>query len=330
MLFLPDWLDEALMQAIARENNLAETAFAVGRAEGGWELRWFTPTQAVDFCGHATLATAHVLIAHEGQAPPPSFHTRSGVLHVSADPSGYRLDLPRLDPEPLEALPAEIAPQLADGAIAVFRTFENIFVELEGADRVRDFVPDLAAIAGLGPVGLVITARERSGGRADFVSRCFVPGAGIPEDPVTGSIHATLMPYWADWLGRTRLTACQASARGGWLGCELAGSRVMAGGACRHLHEGRDLPSRGRALRRVTGAGRAGVFLPGAFPCGKAQTRSVRPARVGSQAPDAHDHPRPACRGWSGRARTGPCLYSRTAGAGRPRPVRAFPARRNA
>lgn len=231
VLLLPDWLDEALMQAIARENNLAETAFAVARAEGGWELRWFTPTQEVDFCGHATLATAHVLIAHEGQAAPLSFHTKVGVLHVTQGPSGYRLDLPRLDPEPLDALPAELAAQFPGGVIAAFRNFENVFVELEGADRVCDFVPDLAAIAGLGPVGLVITGREGPGGRADFVSRYFVPGAGIPEDPVTGSIHATLTPYWAARLGRSRLTAYQASARGGWLDCELTGTRVMVTGA---------------------------------------------------------------------------------------------------
>lgn len=161
---------------------------------------------------------------------PLVFHTRVGVLKVSERAGGYRLDLPRLPPEPLDRLPEEIAGLFPAPPVAIFRNFENVFADLGGADAVRGFVPDLAAIALLGPVGLVVTGREAKGARADFVSRHFAPGAGIPEDSVTGSIHATLVPYWAGKLGRGRLLAFQASARGGWLGCELAGDRVFLDG----------------------------------------------------------------------------------------------------
>lgn len=229
VLVLDDWLADDLMLAIAQENNLAETAFVKARPDGEWDLRWFAPAHEVDFCGHATLATAHVLLgdADADVDAPLIFHTRVGQLRVSKVQHGYRLDIPRLPPEPLEALPLEIANIFGEIPVSLFRNFENIFADLGSADAVRHFVPDLAAIARLGPVGLVVTGQESDGGRAHFVSRYFAPGAGIPEDPVTGSIHATLVPYWADRLGINQLMAFQASARGGWLDCELAEDRVF-------------------------------------------------------------------------------------------------------
>ncbi|GBQ31463.1 PhzF family phenazine biosynthesis protein [Gluconacetobacter azotocaptans] len=227
VLVLDDWLPDDCMLAITQENNLAETAFVKARSDGAWDLRWFAPVHEVDFCGHATLATAHVLLTEIGAQAPLTFHTRVGELRVSKNRCGYRLDIPRLPPVALEALPTEIATIFAHPPVRIFRNFENIFVDLGSADAVRNFVPDLAAIARLGSVGLVVTAQEGNGGKAHFVSRYFVPGAGIPEDPVTGSIHATLVPYWAEHLGRKRLMAFQASARGGWLDCELTEDRVL-------------------------------------------------------------------------------------------------------
>jgi PhzF family phenazine biosynthesis protein len=254
VLILEDWLADDLMLRISQENNLAETAFVKARADGAWDLRWFSPAHEVDFCGHATLATAHVLLSETKAAAPLCFHTRVGELRVSAGSRGYRLDIPRLDPEPLTALPTEIANVFDEWPASIFRNFENIFADLGSADAVRRFVPDLPAIARLGPVGLVVTGQETGDGAADFVSRYFAPGAGIPEDPVTGSIHATLVPYWATRLGLRKLLAFQASARGGWLGCELTDDRVMlAGNAVTFLRATIFLPvdpTKGRQSRR--------------------------------------------------------------------------------
>lgn len=230
VLVLDDWLPNNLMLAIAQENNLAETAFVKARPDGAWDLRWFAPAHEVDFCGHATLATAHVLITKAKAVAPLVFHTRVGELRVSTGPVGYRLDIPRLSPEVIDTLPQEIAGIFAAPPVRIFRNFENIFADLGSADAVRSFVPDLAAIARLGPVGLGVTGQEAEGAKAHFVSRYFAPGAGIPEDQVTGSIHATLVPYWAARLGRDKLMAYQASARGGWLDCELTHDRVLLGG----------------------------------------------------------------------------------------------------
>lgn len=226
VLVLKDWLEEWVMQSVAAENNLAETAFV--RPNGkGWDLRWFTPLREVDFCGHATLATAHVLAAHHGVTGEMTFATRVGELRVLAQDQSYRLDLPCFPPEPLDLLPASVEGLFEPGSYTAFRNFENIFAEVADEAAVRAFVPDLPKIAELGAQGLVITGKGRA---HDFVSRYFAPGAGIPEDPVTGSIHATLVPYWAQKLGRKSFSAYQASARGGHLMCELAGERVLIQG----------------------------------------------------------------------------------------------------
>jgi len=226
VLVLDDWRSDDLMQSIAQENNLAETAFVKPRPGGGWDLRWFTPTHEVDFCGHATLATAHILLTQYSVKPPLEFYTRVGELRVSNNPKGYLLDMPSLPPQPLDGLPQEIKGIFTVSPIHAFRNFENIFVDLGTGEAVRQFIPDLSAIALLGHVGLVITGKDVRERGADFVSRYFAPGAGIPEDPVTGSIHATLVPYWAKRLGQNKLIAYQASQRGGWLDCELSEDRV--------------------------------------------------------------------------------------------------------
>lgn len=226
VLVLDDWLPDSLMQAIAAENNLAETAF-VKPGKEGWDLRWFTPTLEVDFCGHATLAAAHILVTEYGIAGALSFSARVGQLKVNVMENGYLLDLPCIPPEPLSQLPAAIAPLFSELAVSHFRSFENIFVVLADEEAVRGYQPELNKLAELGPVGVVITAEGKD---YDFVSRYFVPGAGIPEDPVTGSIHATLVPFWAARLGKTQLSAYQASVRGGHLVCELKENRVTIEG----------------------------------------------------------------------------------------------------
>lgn len=235
VLILDRPMEDRLMQSIASENNLAETAFVVG-AGADWQIRWFTPAQEAAFCGHATLAAAHVLYSAYHVAGPIRFQTRQvGALTVTRRRDGrYEMDLPALAPEPVAALPAELAALFPDGVPNVTRNFENYFVELPSPDAVRAYVPDLAAIARLHPAGLAITARggrTHQGEPVDFISRYFAPGAGIDEDPVTGSIHATLVPFWAERLGMTELKAFQASARGGEIGCLLAGERVLLTGS---------------------------------------------------------------------------------------------------
>ena len=226
VLVLEEWLSDDLMQAIAAENNLAETAFLI-QAENGWNLRWFTPTVEVDFCGHATLAAAHILVTEYGKTGPLTFSARVGQLSVEVIEKGYLLDLPCVPPETLSQLPSNIESLFTGRVQSYFKNFENIFVELPDENSVRSYIPNLTVLEELGPVGLVITAK---GDEYDFVSRYFAPGAGIPEDPVTGSIHATLVPFWSARLDKSRLSAYQASRRGGHLICELKNNRVSIEG----------------------------------------------------------------------------------------------------
>ncbi|MGB3313930.1 MAG: PhzF family phenazine biosynthesis protein [Albidovulum sp.] len=233
VLILKDWLPEAGMQAIAAENNLAETAFVIPDAEG-YAIRWFTPAQEVAFCGHATLASAHILATEYGATDPIRLSTRKvGTLIVTPEGNGrYGMDLPALSPTPLQT-PEIFATLFPGGWVAACRNFENIFVELPSAEDVLTYMPDLAAIETLGPQGLCITAaggHTHDGKQVDFVSRYFAPAAGIDEDPVTGSTHSTLIPYWSTKLGARPFSAFQASPRGGYLeGC-LAGDRVKLTG----------------------------------------------------------------------------------------------------
>lgn len=229
VMLLPHWLEEGLMQSIALENNLAETAFAVQAGEI-WQLRWFTPTQEVDFCGHATLATAHAIFSETPALQRVEFTTRAGALAVDRDGEGYAMSLPRRDPQVLDHLPDCLHPMFPVAPKHLFQNAENLFVVMDNPQDLRDFRPDFTAMVPLGTTGLVITAAARADEAADFLSRSFAPGVGISEDPVTGSIHSTLTPYWAEVLGKSELMAYQASARGGWLGCHLLPDRVVLKG----------------------------------------------------------------------------------------------------
>lgn len=230
---LEQWLDEALMQRIAAEHNLAETAFVVPQGEA-YAIRWFTPSTEVPLCGHATLASAHVLFEVYGeQRPRIDFHSQSGLLSVSREGEQLWLDFPRIDPQPAaQALP--VAQALGCEVLEVRQTKE-LFVVLASEQAVRDCTPDMAAVARLPGLGVIVTAQ---GAEHDFVSRYFAPGIGIPEDPVTGSTHCSLIPYWAERLDKRELRAFQCSARGGELFCRLQGERVKIGGLARRVASG--------------------------------------------------------------------------------------------
>jgi PhzF family phenazine biosynthesis protein len=226
------------LQEIAAEMNLSETAFVAPRSEGEnahFDLRWFTPAQEVDLCGHATLAAAHVLWA-EGHAPAAAaitFHTRSGPLTARRPSPGgdaVRLDFPA---EPVESCDAPPALTEALGAAPAFtgRNRMDVLACFDDAQAVRRLTPDFAHLAeAIDARGVIATAREAAGAGPDFVSRFFAPRAGVNEDPVTGSAHCALAPFWAERLGRARLTGRQASARGGTVRCEARGERVGLGG----------------------------------------------------------------------------------------------------
>lgn len=232
---LDAWLADDVLQSIAAENNLSETAFTVPLAndpEADFALRWFTPTVEVKLCGHATLASGHVLM----QGARLRFRTRhAGVLTVTREGDGYALSLPAWDMAP-RALPdlavglggAPVESHWRDGGYSLF-----LFPD---AAAVRALTPDFAALRKQGDIMLIATA---PGEDSDILSRVFVPGGGVDEDPVTGSAHCLLTPFWAGRLGRTSLSAVQASARGGRIGCELAGDRVILSGRCRTVIEGR-------------------------------------------------------------------------------------------
>jgi predicted PhzF superfamily epimerase YddE/YHI9 len=213
------------MQAIAAENNLAETAFTVKRGDD-YELRWFTPVVEVDLCGHATLATAWVVFEKlEPGRGPITFHSRSGPLVVRKDGERLALDFPAD-----EGAPCDPPPGLVEGlGIAPLETFRgrDVMAVLATEDQVRGVKPDFARLASVETRGVIVTAPGKD---ADFVSRFFAPRVGIDEDPVTGSAHCTLVPYWARRLRKTKLRALQISPRGGELWCELAGSRVILAG----------------------------------------------------------------------------------------------------
>jgi len=222
---LDAWLPDSTLQAIAAENNQSETAFYVRQIEG-FELRWFTPTQEVDLCGHATLAAAHVLF-NETREPGNRlrFSTKSGEMAVDRTAEGLVLDFPTR-PAAECAAPANLLTGL--GATPIFTgKARDYFAVYATEAEVAVLNPDLTALATLDSLGVIATA---PGTDVDFVSRFFAPQAGIPEDPVTGSAHCTLIPYWAERLGKSQLTARQISRRGGELFCELSGDRVRIGG----------------------------------------------------------------------------------------------------
>jgi PhzF family phenazine biosynthesis protein len=223
--------DPRWMQSVAFELNISETAFLVRRSDGDYDLRWFTPTREIELCGHATLAAAHVLFASGAADASVAFHTLSGVLTCTRVGDRIEMDFPAAAPSACET-PAGLLDALGiTDPIAVSESANRwLVVEVATAAEVRGLRPDFARLAGIGSGAAIVTARS-DGGDADIVSRVFVPGAGIDEDPVTGSAHCTLVPYWAAALGRTELVAHQASPRGGTLHCRLAGDRVFLAGA---------------------------------------------------------------------------------------------------
>lgn len=233
---LDAWLDDTTLQAIAAENNLSETAFIVpAGGDADYELRWFTPTVEVDLCGHATLASGHVVLARQQELAEVRFRTRkAGVLRVARNGAGYTLDLPAWGTTP-RALPEIAAGVGGDPIETRWREGGYAVLVYRTEAEIRALDPDFRALAALGDLLLIATA---PGQATDIVSRAFVPGGGIDEDPVTGSAHAVLAPYWAARLGRPGFTAHQASARGGHLRCTLAGDRVILEGSCVTVIEG--------------------------------------------------------------------------------------------
>ncbi len=237
VMLLEGFPDDAALQAVAAENNLAETAFLVPES-GDYVLRWFTPTVEVPLCGHATLASAAVVM--ERLAPQRNsvvFQSASGPLQVVRTPTGYLMNFPARRSAPVTSPPPLIAEVLGRIPVEVVADEFNYLVLLETADHVRRLMPDIAAIARLGRSGLIVTAPGDGG--YDFVSRYFAPAKGIPEDPVTGGAHCALAPYWAGRLDKTAFRAFQASQRGGEIGCRLVGDRVELEGTCVFYLEGR-------------------------------------------------------------------------------------------
>jgi PhzF family phenazine biosynthesis protein len=224
---LPAWLPDVTMQAIAAENNLAETAFFV-RDGGDYALRWFTPTVEVDLCGHATLASGHVVLRFlEPQRDSVGFHTaKAGKLVVSRRADALVMDFPARPAVPCEA-PAGLLEALGGAAREVLRARDHLVV-YQTAAEIAALKPDLAALGKVDCWAAIVTAPGADG--IDFVSRFFAPAQGVPEDPVTGSAHCTLVPYWAQRFGKTAFEARQLSRRGGTLRCALNGDRVSIGG----------------------------------------------------------------------------------------------------
>ncbi len=231
---LDHWLDDSVMQAIAAENNLSETAFTVPSesADADYDLRWFTPTTEVPLCGHATFAAAHILI--HGDAI--RFSTRSGILTVSRDGAMLRMSLPAYSLRKGEVTGLLDALRLDAGDMFIGDGAEPAVIILLGDEQaVREVRPDFRALKALNLFLAIVTA---PGSEQDIASRVFCPSVGIDEDPVTGAAHAALVPFWAERLGRQRFTALQASKRTGLLDCELKGDRVILGGHAVTVIEG--------------------------------------------------------------------------------------------
>lgn len=228
---LTHWLDDAVLQAIGEENNFAETAFYVPDETGAadYELRWFTPEVEIRLCGHATLASGHILLSQNPALDRVTFRTRkAGILEVRRERDGYAVALPAIPTEQVEN--PEIMAAMGGKPLMMRSNPDsyNLFIYAT-ADEILALKPDMKRLAALGDDSFTATAPGKD---TDIVSRVFVPGAGVDEDSVTGSAHAVLTPYWAERLGRNSFSAYQASARGGYLGCRMDGERVWLSGQC--------------------------------------------------------------------------------------------------
>ena len=228
--------DDTWMQTVAAEMRHSETAFVLPRADGGYGLRWFTPVAEVRLCGHATLAAAHVL-ASRGATGPFAFHTHSGVLTARVDADVVELDFPAQPPKPIDA-PDGLADALGAAPRAVYGNGVDVLVEVADETTVRDLAPDIAALRRVDCRGVIVTAPADEHTDADFVSRFFAPLVGVDEDPVTGSAHCALAPFWAHRFGRTSLAGVQLSPRGGRVAVELRAERVLLRGGAVTVLEG--------------------------------------------------------------------------------------------
>lgn len=241
---LKDWLPDALMQRVARENDLPETAFVVPEGSGRFAVRWFSPTQEIDLCGHATLASAFVLFEYEGESPPAlTFNGKGGQLTVARKPDGMlalTLDAAACEPAS-ETLTAETRALTGLAVKEAWRSPYDVILVVVSPETVAGYRPDFDKLAQIDARGVALTAAD---GPAAFVSRFFGPRSGIPEDPVTGSAHAALAPFWAARLGRNELRARQLSARGGELGCMVSDGKVeLTGAAALYLRGALHVPT---------------------------------------------------------------------------------------
>lgn len=226
---LQDWVGDDLMQKIALENNLSETAYFV-KTDTGFHIRWFTPTFEIDLCGHATLASAYIIKNFiEPHLAEINFTTqKAGTLRAMANDGMYTLDFPSRMPQPATAPDKLLKSLNITTAVEVLKS-RDYFIVLPNEEAVKNVEPDFSLMKEVETVGVIITAKGQS---ADVVSRCFYPRAGIPEDPVTGSAHCNIVPYWSEKLGKKKIFCKQLSARGGDLHCELEGDRVLMSGKC--------------------------------------------------------------------------------------------------
>ncbi|HOE13443.1 MAG TPA: PhzF family phenazine biosynthesis protein [Candidatus Saccharicenans sp.] len=224
---LQSWLEDEILQAIAAENNLSETAFLVPKGKSKYALRWFTPAVEVDLCGHATLASAFVILSFVEPAwPSVDFETISGQLPVTRSGELLSMDFPSRKPEPAAAPPL-LSQALGETPLEVLSS-RDLMAVFKDEETIKEMKPDFEKLKQLKDVfGIIVTARGRE---YDFVSRYFAPGIGVPEDPVTGSAHCTLVPYWSEKLGKEHLRAYQLSKRGGEIFCHYQGERVKISG----------------------------------------------------------------------------------------------------
>ncbi len=231
---LDKWLPDTLMQAIAMENNLSETAFFV-KIKNGFNIRWFTPKSEVDLCGHATLASAHVLFSHlDYPGDQILFHSKSGDLMINRDAKGIvQMNFPAYFPQELKD-DRDYGKVFGLQPLSAFRS-QKLMLVYESEDQIKSISPQFDEVKLLDDVGVIITSE---GKEFDFVSRFFAPAVGINEDPVTGSVHSILIPFWANKLGKSKLKAYQCSQRGGIIYCEYLNDRVMIGGNTKTFMQG--------------------------------------------------------------------------------------------
>lgn len=232
---LEKWIDDETMQKIAAENNLAETAFTVP-VENGFEIRWFTPTVEVDLCGHATLASAFVLINFEGFTDDKInfFSKNSGTLTVTKNGDLFTLNFPSDSLQKIENL-SQFKNCFAHQPIEAYQGKTDYLLIFENESQIVNMKPNFSEIAKINARGIIVSSKSEN---YDFVSRFFGPNCGVEEDPVTGSAHTTLTPFWAEKLGKTKLTAKQISKRGGVLECELKNDRILISGKCKTYLKG--------------------------------------------------------------------------------------------